>query len=145
MIKNVLIVCIGNICRSPMAEAELRHAMPELNVYSAGLQALIGNPADVHAIELMTARGLDIKSHRAQQVSGVLVAQADVILVMGSEQKGEMQRLHPSSSGKIFRLGDLERFDIPDPYRQSHAAFEQALALIQRGVNAWVPRFRALT
>ncbi len=50
MIKTVLIVCVGNICRSPMAEGLLRQAMPELTVHSAGLEAVVGKPADSHPV-----------------------------------------------------------------------------------------------
>lgn len=144
MIKSVLVVCIGNICRSPMAEEMLRRAMPELNVYSAGLGALVGKPADATSVELMDVLGFDIHSHRAQQLNNVLASQADLILVMDGEQKLEVQRRHPVATGKVFRLGEAGKFDIPDPYRQSREAFERALELIKHGVNAWVPRIRAL-
>jgi len=144
MIKNVMIVCIGNICRSPMAEGLLRDAMPELNVYSAGLGALVGKPADATSVDLMDTAGVDIHPHRAQQLNNVLASQADLILVMDGEQKLEVQRRHPVTTGKVFRLGEPGKFDIPDPYRQPREAFEQSLELIQRGVDAWVPRIRAL-
>lgn len=144
MIKRVLVVCVGNICRSPMAEGLLRQALPELNVFSAGLGALVGKPADATAIELATETGLDISQHRAQQFTGVLANQADLILVMDREQKREIQRRYPAASGKVFRLGEIGKFDIEDPYRKPRAAFEHALQLIQQGVDAWVPRIRAL-
>lgn len=144
MIKRVLVVCIGNICRSPMAEGLLREAMPELSVFSAGLGALVGKPADATAIELATETGVDISQHRAQQLTSVLAGQADLILVMDSEQKAEIQRRYPAASGKVFRLGEVGKFDIDDPYRQPRAAFEHSFQLIQQGVNAWVPRIRAL-
>lgn len=144
MIKTVLVVCIGNICRSPMAEGLLRQALPDITIWSAGLGALAGKPPEAHATEVMANVGLDISQHRAQQLTNVLVSQADVILVMDNEQKYEIQRRHPAASGKVFRLGELGKFDIPDPYRQPRRAFENALQLIQWGVDAWVPRVRAL-
>lgn len=127
-----------------MAEGLLREEMPELNVYSAGLGALVGQSADATSVELMDASKVDIHAHRAQQLNNALASQADLILVMDSEQKLEVQRRHPITTGKVFRLGELEKFDIPDPYRQPRQAFEQALELIRRGVDAWVPRIRAL-
>ena len=55
MFKNVMMVCIGNICRSPIAEVYLKHLQPELNVYSSGLGALVGKPADPSSVALMQA------------------------------------------------------------------------------------------
>lgn len=127
-----------------MAEGLLREEMPEVNVYSAGLGALVGHSADVTSLELMDAAGVDIHAHRAQQLNNVLASQADLILVMDNEQKVEVQRRHPSTTGKVFRLGEPGKYDIPDPYRQPREAFEQTLELIQRGIGAWVPRIRAL-
>ena len=144
MIKTVLVVCIGNICRSPMAEGLLKQALPETNVVSAGLGALVGEPADPHAVALMSERGIDITGHRAQQLSRALATRADLILVMDNEQRQDIQRLYPATTGRIFRVGELAKFDVPDPYREAGSAFENALQLIQRGVEAWVPRIQAL-
>ena len=144
MIKTVLVVCIGNICRSPMAEGLLKHVLPETRVVSAGLGALVGQPPDPHSVALMSELGLDISGHRAQQLNGGLARQADLILVMDNAQRQEIQRLHPATTGRVFRLGELAKFDIPDPYREDRQAFENALELIQRGVEAWVPRIQAL-
>lgn len=127
-----------------MAEGLLREEMPEINVCSAGLGALVGHSADATSLELMDEAGVDIHAHRAQQLNNVLASQADLILVMDSEQKLEVQRRHPSTTGKVFRLGEPGKYDIPDPYRQPREAFEHAMELIQRGVDAWVPRIRAL-
>jgi protein-tyrosine phosphatase len=144
MIKSVLVVCIGNICRSPMAEGLLNQALPETKVVSAGLGALVGEPADSTAVALMKERGIDITAHRAQQLGRNLTTSADLILVMDNEQRQEIQRLHPATTGRVFRVGELAKFDVPDPYRESRAVFESALQLIQRGVEAWVPRIQAL-
>ncbi|MEM5276897.1 low molecular weight protein-tyrosine-phosphatase [Cupriavidus taiwanensis] len=144
MIKTVLVVCIGNICRSPMAQGLLRQALPDAEVVSAGLGALSGHAADPQAVDLMSRQGVDISGHRAQQLNHVLIRRADLILVMDGAQRQEIQRLHPATTGRVFRLGELEQLDVPDPYRQPRAAFESALQLIQRGVESWVPRIRAL-
>ncbi|WP_439686439.1 protein-tyrosine-phosphatase [Cupriavidus oxalaticus] len=144
MIKTVLVVCIGNICRSPMAQGLLSQALPEGDVVSAGLGALAGQAADPNAVDLLSHRGVDISGHRARQLSHVMVRRADLILVMDNAQRQELQRLHPATTGRVFRLGELGKFDVPDPYRQPRPAFENALQLIQRGVEAWVPRIRAL-
>ncbi len=127
-----------------MAEGLFRQALPETNVVSAGLAALVGQPADACAVALMNELDLDITAHRARQLNGNLARNADLILVMDNLQRQEIQRLHPATTGRVFRLGELAKFDVPDPYRAERPAFENALELIQRGVEVWVPRIRAL-
>ncbi len=63
---------------------------------------------------------------------------------MDSQQKGQIQRLYPQASGKVFRLCEVRKTDILDPYRKPRDAFEHALTLIKQGTEAWVPRIRAL-
>lgn len=128
-----------------MAEGLLGHVLPEMKIVSAGLGALVGQPADPHAVAVMKNLGLDISGHRAKQLSGGLAKQADLILVMDNAQRQEIQHLHPATTGRVFRLGELDKFDVPDPYREARPAFENALELIQRGVEVWVPRIRALS
>jgi protein-tyrosine phosphatase len=133
--KSVLVVCIGNICRSPMGEALIAAALPNIKVSSAGVGALVGQPADALARELMAKRGLDIESHRARQL----------ILVMDEEQRLHINEKHPLTRGKLFRLGEVARVDIPDPYRLGQPAFERALKLIDDGASAWVERIKKLS
>ena len=142
--KTILVLCIGNICRSPMAEALLLRALPGMTVRSAGLDAMIGEPADLTSIALMSEAGLNISAHRGQQVNSALVTHADLILVMDRQQKQEVHRRYPTSAGKVFCLGEHEGPDIPDPYRQPRSSFEHALHLIEQCVSSWVPQIRAL-
>ena len=78
--KNVLVICIGNICRSPMAEGLLQQAFPEKKIRSAGIGALIGYPADPYSVQIMEEQGIDIRSHRAQKLAGWMVSEADLIV-----------------------------------------------------------------
>ena len=142
--KHILILCIGNICRSPIAEALLKLEFPEKKIWSAGLGALIGSPADPLSIEVAAARGLDMSAHRAQQLASWMCQTADLILVMEQLQKIEVQQQYPLVRGKVFRLGELGKFDIADPYRQPMAAFDTAYEAIALGLANWVPRIRLL-
>ncbi|MET3497588.1 low molecular weight protein-tyrosine-phosphatase [Variovorax boronicumulans] len=143
--KSVLTVCIGNICRSPMAEGLLAAGLPDLRVVSAGTGALIGQPADPTAQKLMRQRGIDISGHVAQQVSQLLCRQADLILVMDLAQRRHLESAYPFVRGKVFRLAEHMSQDVPDPYRQSELVFAQVLAQIESGARAWTDRILKIT
>ncbi len=144
MFENILIVCIGNICRSPMAEALLKESLKDKkihNITSAGLGALVGHHPDETAIQLLQEKGLDISSYRATQISQPLIRKADLILVMEAKHKDAIENKDPSAKGKVFRLGEWGKFDIADPYKKERKAFEESLSLIETGVLEWVNKF----
>ncbi|MFQ5549382.1 MAG: low molecular weight protein-tyrosine-phosphatase [Woeseia sp.] len=146
MIRRVLVVCVGNICRSPMAEALLRTGLgadADITVSSAGIGALIGFPPAEHAVELMREDGLDISGHRARQLDKDLIAAADLILIMESAHKRAIDEIDSTARGKVQRLCEWRDQDIDDPYQQSREAFEEALKLIRQGVEDWLTRLRA--
>lgn len=145
--NSILLVCIGNICRSPVAEALLKRHFPEKVVCSAGMAALVGQPANDMAQEIAQRDGLDLSGHRAQQITRSMCLGADLILVMESDQQRELATRYPLARGKIHCLGEEpggKRFDVDDPYRKPREAFEQAHAAIVRGVDNWVQRIRQL-
>ncbi len=142
-IRSILVLCEGNHCRTPIAEALLKSRLGSaIRVSSAGLMALVGQPADPEAVRLMTAQGIDISSHRGQQVTPEMACEADLILVMDSKQKEWCTQVVPSARGRIFLLGhwlSVPPCEIADPFRQDREAFQRAFEDIQRSVSAWVP------
>ena len=146
MIRRILVVCVGNICRSPMAEALLQHALrghDEFTVESAGLGALVGHPASEHSVALMDELGLDISAHRARQIHPDMVSAADLVLVMEAGHKRAIDDADPTARGKVHRLGEWQDRDIDDPYRRERDAYEEALRDIQAGVASWAEKIRA--
>lgn len=144
MIQNVLIICIGNICRSPIGEVlfaeRLKDILPKITVTSAGLGALVGKPAHPIVQELMQQKALDVSSHRARQASSEILFAADIIFTMSSGQQKQIECNLPSTRGRVHRLGNWGGYDIPDPYQRPKEAFEQSLVLIERGVEDWCQR-----
>lgn len=141
---RILTLCVGNICRSPIAEALLAREFPQLSVRSAGLSALISQPADALSQKVAAQHGLDLSQHRAQQISALLCQQSDLILVMEQGHKDWLEQLYPQVRGKTFRLGQFGQFEISDPYGKPLHAFEAAYEAIFRGVTDWSHRIRKL-
>lgn len=127
-----------------MAQGLLAARLPGWRVHSAGVDALVGAPADPIAIDLLRERGIDITPHRATQITRKMCLDADVVLVMDRDQRRRLQDLYPEACGRIFRLGEAADRDIPDPYRQPETAFRHALALIDEGVARWMQRIQRL-
>lgn len=116
---TVLLVCTGNTCRSPMAEAIARDEVAraggsEVRVISAGAAASSGAPATPEAVTALRAAGLDLSAHRSRPLSRDLIAEADLILGMSRSHVAAVLAADPTASAKTTTL-DPEGADIPDP------------------------------
>jgi protein-tyrosine phosphatase len=144
-VSRVLIVCSGNICRSPMAEVVLRSLDPRLVVDSAGTGSWHeGEGMDVRAIDALRSRGYDGTDHRARQVAPRWLAQRDLVLAADRGHLRHLQHLATNVAGAApLRLlgefaannlsgGSFEVPDIPDPYYKGPAEFAACLELIER-------------
>lgn len=127
-----------------MAERILANGLPDVSVKSAGLGALIGHQADPMAQELMGRAGLKINQHVARQITSQLCKSAEIILVMDSDQKRFIEDAYPFARGKVFRIAESLRSDVPDPYRKSIEDFRLALELIEQGSSAWISRIKKI-
>lgn len=144
MINSVLVVCIGNICRSPVAERVLQTKLPQLTVTSAGLGALVGHSADETAAEVALAHGVSLEGHKARQFTAELGATQDLILVMEPGHRQEIGRLAPQLLGKTMLLDHWTGGRaIEDPYRASQEFHELTFDKIEAAGEAWAQRLKS--
>lgn len=136
-IQNILVVCVGNICRSPMGEFFFKQECPQLNISSAGISGMIGHSADEKAITCMDRLNIDMRSHIAQKLNEQHIKNSDLILVMSNRQLRHIEQTWPFAKGKVFRLGHWQNTDIADPYQHDQQFFDNTCRLIQTCVQDW--------
>ena len=135
--NNILVVCVGNICRSPMAEALLKQRYPHKDIDSAGVGALVGHSADPAALEIMAKQEIDITNHVAKQIDEGLAKKADLIFTMSDSQTKWIEERWPFCRGKTFKLGHWQDKDIADPYKHEMSAFQTAYQDIVVSLEQW--------
>lgn len=139
---EILFVCTGNICRSPMAEGLLRHILETrsvkgIRIRSAGTHAMDGRPVEPLAVEAARERGADISSHRARSLDRDMVARADLILVMEQEHADLIARvLPPARQAEALHLlarfnAAADRSEVDDPYGQPLDAYRDCVRFLQ--------------
>jgi protein-tyrosine phosphatase len=144
--KNLLMVCAGNICRSPVAEyvvrTELTRGGVDVAVASAGTGPWhIGKPADARAQASAAAHGYDLAPHRARQVRREDFAQYDLVLAMDQHNFDELlARCPPQFAGRVALFlpfaGVAAPREVPDPYYGGPADFERVIELAVLGAQA---------
>ena len=145
-IGTVLILCKGNVCRSPFAAEFLRQRSRQLGaiveVVSAGFEAESGREAYPLARQMAERYGVSLSAHRTMQLSPEMVAAADLILVMDSGQAKRLRQRYPVSTGKVFLLGNFGpglNCDIRDPYGGTPKIFTQCYDQISKACEKLLP------
>ncbi|AMB78741.1 MULTISPECIES: low molecular weight protein-tyrosine-phosphatase [Pseudomonas] len=146
---RVLFVCLGNICRSPTAEGVLRHKLQvaglagRVEVASAGTGNWhVGGAPDKRTQRAAMRRGYDLSAQRAQQVVAADFNHYDLILAMDLSNLRDLKALQPAN-GKAGLDLFLRRFDgvkdeVPDPYYDGEAGFEEVLDLVESACDLLV-------
>jgi protein-tyrosine phosphatase len=139
--RGILLVCTGNVCRSPMAEGFLRRTLAERlgdhapTVSSAGTLGWERSAATPEAVEAARERGADIAGHRARVLTAEMIDEADLVVCMAREHLDAVRTIRPEAAPRAFVLKELVRLlDGSSPERGDPAArIAAAAALRDRG------------
>jgi protein-tyrosine phosphatase len=138
MTESILVVCLGNICRSPVGERLLRVRLPDFRVGSAGISAMVGQGAEAQSAETALRHGLSLDGHVARQFTPDLGAAHDLILVMEPGHMLHLARYSPQLEGRC-RLYDhwTGARGIADPYRRPAPFHDRIFARLEEAADAW--------
>ena len=140
----VALVCTGNTCRSPMAEAILKELLRKAGgglesvvVLSAGVAAGEGSMASQQAVDVMEARGIDISDHLSRLLNEAIVDRADVILTMTRGHRAAIIAAWPDRANQVETLR-RDGGDIADPVGASVEIYQQCADQMERELAAWI-------
>lgn len=149
--KRVLMICLGNICRSPAAEAVLRAKSIEreisLHIESAGTGGWhVGRGADARMIRAAARRGYSLERHRARQVAFSDFYEFDYLLAMDLQNQSDLLAMAPPARECDIRLfldfADGRTRETPDPYYGGPEGFEHVLDLLEEGADGFLSHLK---
>lgn len=112
----------------------------DINIASAGVHALVDQPADQSAVTIAQENGLDLGSHKGQSLTESMMQEYELILVMERHHKKLICDLYPFSTGKVFLLGKwMDDPEIVDPYKKSLEMFRAIYEKINQSCQQWIP------
>ncbi|MDT4849492.1 Low molecular weight protein-tyrosine-phosphatase YfkJ [compost metagenome] len=149
---RILFVCLGNICRSPTAEAVLRHKLRELGLEGVEVDSAgtgdwhVGKPPDSRTRQAAQLRGYDLSALRGRQVCAGDFRRFDLILAMDNSNLEQLRRMSPDGAmaelDLFLRRYDLALDEVPDPYYGGEEGFEQVLDLLEQACDGLLRELR---
>jgi len=142
----ILMICAGNINRSPFAEFYMRKRLEDAGVYakifSRGLLALPNQRSPKNAQQAAAEFDIDLSPHVSQPLLRTDLDQAAMVMVMEAEQRQHLAKMSPAGIGKVFLLSQMtDGKRIGDPVGKDMEAFRKAYKVIATDVDAWLSRF----
>lgn len=158
---NILFVCTGNTCRSSMAEGIFKYLLEKsdienINVSSAGISAFEGEAANEKAINALIKKGIDIRGHKARQLTKEIIVESDLILTM---TEGHKAMILNAATGCLDRVYTLKEFagiingentkgrnlDIADPFGLDYNSYERSAEEIKEQLNKMIKNINAVS
>jgi protein-tyrosine phosphatase len=137
-LKSILVVCVGNICRSPIGEQFLQNFLPDLSICSAGLSALVGHDVDPIMAEAATRQGLILKPHSARQLTQELCLDHDLILVMEKHHIKQLAQIAPAAQGRTLLFGHWgDQMEIHDPFHREQSFYNEVVLQLRHCGQQW--------
>ncbi|MDX8409736.1 MAG: low molecular weight protein-tyrosine-phosphatase [Mariprofundales bacterium] len=142
----ILMVCSGNICRSPFAEIYLRHRLQQAGafaeVFSRGILEMRNHSAPDNGIAVAAEMGLDLSTHHSTKLEPADLDRAALVMIMEQQHRQYLAQMRPAVIGKIFFLSQpTGGAEVPDPMGKDSEAFRTSYQIIATNIEGWLKRF----